>query len=149
MNLLKYKTYSAKIEYSDADDLLVGEVCDIDALILFSAASVPELKVEFGRVIDQYLADCAARNVEADKPYSGTFNVRVGGELHRKAATIARTWGVSLNQVMCSAIEQIVDRHCHQPAVTQAKQVEQTLGFAGYNEQLQRSPASRPVYDYH
>lgn len=149
MNTLKYKSYTAKVDFSQADELLVGEVCDIDALILFSAASVPELKLEFERAIDQYLAECAARNVEANKPYSGTFNVRVGGELHRKAATIARSWGVSLNQVMCSAIEQIVDRHCHQPLVTQAKHVEQTVGFAGYNERLQRSPASRPVYDLH
>jgi predicted HicB family RNase H-like nuclease len=147
MNMLKYKSYSAKVDYSQADELLVGEVCDIDALILFSAASVPELKVEFERAVDQYLAECAARNVEADKPYSGTFNVRVGGDLHRKAATIARTWGVSLNQVMCSAIEQIVDRHCHQPVVTQTRQIEQTVGFAGYDERMLLSTASRPVYD--
>lgn len=149
MNMLKYKNYNAKVEYSQADELLVAEVCDIDALILVSAASVPELKIEFESAIDQYLADCAARNIPAHKPYSGSFNVRVGGELHRKAAVIARSWGVSLNQVMCSAIEQIVDRHCHQSAVTQTKQVEQTLGFAGYNERLQVMPPSRPVYDLH
>jgi predicted HicB family RNase H-like nuclease len=147
MNMLKYKSYTAKVDYSQADELLVGEVCDIDALILFSAASVPELKAEFERAVDQYLAECAERNVEAEKPCSGTFNVRVGGELHRKAATIARAWGVSLNQVVCSALEQIVDRHSHQPVVTHMKQVEQTVGFAGYDEKLMKPTTTRSVYE--
>jgi len=149
MNLMKYKSYSAKVEFSEDDDLLVGEVCDIDALILFSASSIPELKIEFHHAIDAYLLECEARGVAAQKPCSGTFNVRVGGELHRKAATIARTWNVSLNQVVCAALEQVIDRHCHQSPVTHSQVVEQSVGFTGYDQYVPLMPAApRSVYEY-
>lgn len=133
MNLMKYKSYTAKVDYSQEDRLLVGEVCDIDALILFSAESIPELELEFQAAVDGYLADCAARNLSPERPCSGTFNVRVGGVLHKKALTISRDWGVTLNQVVCIALEQVVDRHSQTVPATQTRVMHQTVGFAGYD----------------
>lgn len=148
MNMMKYKSYQAKVEFSQADGVLVGEVCDIDALILFSADSVPALEAEFKSAIEGYLKDCADRAVTPEKPCSGTFNVRVGGELHRKAAGIARSWGVSLNQVVCSALEQVVDRHCQQSPVAHSRIVEHPIGFAGYDD-LANVQSERPsAYGY-
>lgn len=109
-NELEYKGYKANIEFSAEDDLLVGQVCDVDALILFSASSVDEVKDEFRRAVDAYLEECRALGLTPEKAYKGSFNVRVGREAHRKAALMAKQWKVSLNEFVRIAIEQVVDR---------------------------------------
>lgn len=108
---IEYKSYKAKIAYSLEDDLLVGKVIDVDSLIMFSGVSLDEIKAEFKAAIDSYLADCEEQGLVPEKPFKGSFNVRVGCEAHRKAATTAKAWGISLNEFVRVAIEQSVDRH--------------------------------------
>jgi predicted HicB family RNase H-like nuclease len=108
---IEYQGYKAKVTYSREDDVLVGRVIDVDALIMFSGSSIAELKAEFQAAIDSYLAECAELGIQPEKPYKGSFNVRVGCEAHRKAANKAKAWGVSLNEFVRLAIEQAVDRH--------------------------------------
>jgi len=108
---IEYKSYKAKIAYSLEDDLLVGKVIDVDSLILFSGSSLDEIKAEFKLAIDSYLEDCKEQGIEPEKPFKGSFNVRVGCDAHRKAATTAKAWGISLNEFVRVAIEQAVDRH--------------------------------------
>ncbi|MCV0219785.1 type II toxin-antitoxin system HicB family antitoxin [Stenotrophomonas sp. Ps181] len=108
---IEYQGYKAKISYSQEDDVLVGRVIDVDALIMFSGSSIAELKAELKVAIDSYLAECAELGLQPEKPYKGSFNVRVGCETHRKAANKAKVWGVSLNEFVRLAIEQAVDRH--------------------------------------
>lgn len=115
MNTLEHKNYRASVEYSSEDEIFVGKVLDIEALILFSADSVQGLKIEFAAAIDEYLEECKREGTEAQKPYKGTFNVRVGPEYHRRAAKMAISWGVSLNEFMRIAVIQAVDRHQIKP----------------------------------
>jgi predicted HicB family RNase H-like nuclease len=108
-NRLTFKGFTATIEFSAEDMLLVGQVDDIDSLIMFSAENPADLATEFHAAIEQYLADCAAHDVAPEKPCKGTFNVRIGTDLHRKAAGSARRRGQSLNDFVKSAIAQAVD----------------------------------------
>jgi predicted HicB family RNase H-like nuclease len=108
-NRLTFKGFTATIEFSAEDMLIVGQVDDIDSLIMFSAENPADLKTEFHAAIDQYLADCAARDVAPEKPCKGSFNVRIGTDLHRKAAGSARRRGQSLNDFVKSAIAQAVN----------------------------------------
>jgi len=115
-NELEYKGYKASVGFSAEDELFVGRVNDIDALIMFSGSSVDEIKAAFVSAVDDYLADCAVDGVEPEKAYKGSFNVRVGCAAHRKAVVLARSWKISLNEFVRIAIEQVVDRH--QPGVS-------------------------------
>jgi predicted HicB family RNase H-like nuclease len=111
MNILEYSGYRAEIEFSAEDDLLVGKVADVDAVIMFAADNVTDLKAEFEAAIDTYLSECEQSGMEPEKSYKGSFNVRVGSECHRVAARTAVQWGVSLNELVRIALAQLVDRH--------------------------------------
>lgn len=52
--------------------------------------------------------DCKERNIEPEKPYKGTFNVRISPELHRNIAVYAIEHGKSLNAVVEEAIGKMV-----------------------------------------
>jgi len=105
-NRLAFNGFTATITFSAEDMILVGQVDDIDSLIMFSAENPADLTTEFHAAIEQYLSDCAARDVAPEKPCKGTFNVRIGTDLHRKAAGLARRRGQSLNDFVKTAIAQ-------------------------------------------
>jgi len=48
---------------------------------------------------------CAQEGKEPEKPFKGSFNVRTGSELHRKATLFARAKGTNLNKVVAEALE--------------------------------------------
>jgi predicted HicB family RNase H-like nuclease len=105
MNELKYKGYTASIEFSAQDKLLVGRLEHVEALVMFSADNVADLETEFHAAVDGYLADCEEMGLEAEKPFKGSFNVRVGSENHRKAAHLGRKLGVTLNDLVRISLE--------------------------------------------
>jgi predicted HicB family RNase H-like nuclease len=43
-------------------------------------------------------------NTQPEKPYKGSFNVRIGADLHRRAALLAHAKGISLNALVEDAI---------------------------------------------
>ena len=61
----------------------------------FEATDAKQLRREFERSIDEYLAWCEEDGVEPRKPFSGKLNVRLGSELHAAVAAAAR--GMSIN----------------------------------------------------
>ena len=74
-------------------------------VITFAGESVPELRLAFQESVDDYLAFCADRNEPPEKPYSGTFTVRVPPELHRAVSIRARTAKQSLNSYVSTLLE--------------------------------------------
>ena len=103
-NLLSYRNYNGTVEYSKEDKCLFGKVVGIKSLLSYEGASVKELEEDFINVIDGYLADYKERNTEPEKPYKGTFNIRINPELHRNIAVYAIEHGKSLNAVVEEAI---------------------------------------------
>lgn len=77
----------------------------IRGLIVYEADTLPELRRNFEAAVDDYLASCAADGTSPEKPASGTFNVRIGSELHAKAIVAALNAGVSLNEWVKRAVE--------------------------------------------
>ena len=84
-NLLTYKEYLGSIDCDLDSGVLHGKIQFINDIVTYEASSLPELKTEFEIAVEDYLDTCAAIGKEPQKAYSGTFNVRVGEELHRKA----------------------------------------------------------------
>jgi hypothetical protein len=72
---------------------------------MFEGKSVQALKKAFHEAVDDYLETCREMVREPNKPFKGSFNVRVPVELHRKAATKAAKLGLSLNQLVQKALE--------------------------------------------
>jgi predicted HicB family RNase H-like nuclease len=94
---MTYKGYTAKIEYSDEDECLVGRISGIRSIITFHGDSVKKIKHAFEEAVDFYLETCATRNEEPEKPFTGRFVVRVSPELHSKIAVAAKREHKSIN----------------------------------------------------
>lgn len=105
-NLMEYKGYLGSVEYSDEDDCLFGKVQGIRGLISYEGNTVKELKQAFREAVDEYLEDCREEGVEAQKPFKGSFNVRIGFDLHREAYIYAQQHDISLNSVVSEALEE-------------------------------------------
>ena len=102
--MMEYKGYEAQVEYDSDDRAFHGLVVNIADTIHFEGATVDELEQAFRDSVDDYLAFCAERDEEPDKPYSGKFVVRIDPELHRRLAAAAREKGTSLNRYVTQCL---------------------------------------------
>jgi predicted HicB family RNase H-like nuclease len=107
-NNLHYKNYSGSLEFSEEDAVFHGRVIGIKDTISFEGDNVADLIQDFHAAVDEYLDFCTENGKEPEKPYKGSFNIRIGEELHRDAAIEAATRGISLNALVESAIRQTV-----------------------------------------
>jgi predicted HicB family RNase H-like nuclease len=102
---MRYKGYTGSVEYDPDDRLFHGSVDAITDIIAFEGDSVEALEADFRNAIDDYLESCAEDGVEAQRPCSGKFVLRVSPEMHREAAAAARTQDESLNAWITGAIK--------------------------------------------
>ncbi len=98
MKPMRYKGYSARIEYSDEDGCFVGRVAGVRDLLTFHGESVDEVRQAFEEALDFYLETSAERGEMPNKPYSGKLLLRVAPEVHAAVATAAEVSGKSINQ---------------------------------------------------
>jgi predicted HicB family RNase H-like nuclease len=112
-NILKYKDYIAKIEYSIEDEMIIGTVIGTRDAIIFQCDTTDSAEIEkcFHEEIDAYLETCLELGRKPDKSYSGAFNVRISSEAHRKVSIISEKKGVSLNKVVETAIDEYIERN--------------------------------------
>ena len=97
--MMEYKGYVATVEYDGSVERLHGRVVNTGAypIATFEATEVRELRMEFERSVDEYLASCREDGVEPLAPYSGKLQLRLGSELHRRVAQAAAESGQSIN----------------------------------------------------
>lgn len=110
-NILKYKNYWSKIEYSADDGVLYGRIEGISDLVNFESPSAEEIETEFHKAVDDYLEFCSEMDKEPDKAFRGNFNVRISPELHRKMALVAIENNKSLNQMVEIAISDYIETY--------------------------------------
>ena len=107
-NYLNYKNYTGSVNFSEEDSVFYGKIIGIKALISFEGDSVRAITNDFHKAVDEYLQFCAAKGKEPEKPFKGSFNVRINADLHRQLALTASARGVSLNTLVEDAILQAV-----------------------------------------
>ncbi|EME1359681.1 type II toxin-antitoxin system HicB family antitoxin [Klebsiella aerogenes] len=107
-NMLKFKGYFGSVEFSLEDKVLHGKIQCVNDLVTYEAETLDGLQSAFEEAVDDYLETCMALNKDPEKPMSGTFNVRIGPDLHKKAYLSACAEGKSLNDYVKSAIEEKV-----------------------------------------
>ena len=98
MNTMNYKGYTARIEFDERDNILVGSVLGLKAIIGFHGETIAELRADFEAAIDFMIEDCKARGELPEKSASGKLMLRVPPEIHAAALVAAQASGKSLNQ---------------------------------------------------
>ena len=107
-NTLQYKGYIGELEFSEEDEVFYGKVLGIRSLISYEGATVKELVTDFKSNVDEYLHACESQNIEPEKAFKGSFNVRVSPQLHQAAVICAAQNRISLNRFVEDAIKAAV-----------------------------------------
>lgn len=104
-NILQYKNFYGSIEFSLEDSVLFGKLLYVNDLVTYEGETLQELHQAFCESVDDYIAFCEKMGKEPEKPFKGTFNVRISPELHKAAALKAAGEHISLNQLVSAAVE--------------------------------------------
>ena len=111
MNSLRYKGYTARIDFSDEDDCFIGRILGVKDIIGFHGDTVKELKNAFYEAVDDYSQACKAVGKKPQKPYSGNLMLRIPPEVHAAVATAAEVHGMSINQWASDALMRESELH--------------------------------------
>lgn len=105
-NLLNYKGYYGSVEVSLEDNTIHGKLECINDLVTYEAQTVTDLQSAFEEAVDDYLETCAELGKDPDRTMSGTFNVRIGPELHKRIYLTAKASGSSLNDYVKRTLDE-------------------------------------------
>lgn len=59
MTVMKYNSFTARVEYSDEDGLFVGHIAGVKDVVGFHGESINELRKAFEEAVTDYLETCA------------------------------------------------------------------------------------------
>lgn len=104
-SILEHKGYFGSAEFSAEDNVFHGKLLYIRSLVTYESDNVDGLKKAFHEAVEDYLEICQASDLKPETPFKGSFNVRVGRNLHRNLALEAARRGVSLNSLIVHALE--------------------------------------------
>ena len=95
-NMLEYRGFLGSVLYSGEDETFHGKLEFIRDLVTYEGDDAKSLKQAFREAVDV--------------PLKGSFNVRPGRDLHRRAMLYARREGLTLNAVVTDALRASLDR---------------------------------------
>ena len=107
-NLMEYRGYFGSVNFDESDEVFYGKLEFIRDLVNYEATDAKSLIKCFHESVDDYLADCVSLNRAPNRPFKGTFNVRVTPELHKEASLYAAVSGESLNSIVKRALMQFI-----------------------------------------
>jgi predicted HicB family RNase H-like nuclease len=108
MNTITYKGYVGSIQFSQEDEVFFGKIEHINDLITFESDNAHKLKEAFEEAVNDYIKFCNEKGTKPEKPFKGSFNVRVSPSVHKLAFIKAKETGISLNKLIERAIEKEV-----------------------------------------
>jgi len=107
-DLMHYKGYYGSYHIDTDEGVFYGKLEFIKALVTYEASTAKGLRKAFEESVEDYLAMCEQENIEPERPFKGSFNIRVGEELHRKVALVAADEGVTLNQFIYNTLKEVI-----------------------------------------
>ena len=110
--ILDYKGYQGSVGFELDDNILFGKILFISDTVVYEAETPLSLQSAFEEAVDDYIKTCKELGREPQHAFSGTFNVRIGQDLHKEAAVYALKEDISLNVFVKSAIRQKLDKNC-------------------------------------
>jgi predicted HicB family RNase H-like nuclease len=103
---MEYRGYIGTAEVSIEDGILFGQIECINDLIMYQGQTPAELEAAFHESVDDYLQSCEELGREPDKTFSGTFNIRIGAQRHKRLhIEKVRENKASLNELLCIVID--------------------------------------------
>ncbi|HAJ27858.1 MAG TPA: toxin-antitoxin system HicB family antitoxin [Syntrophus sp. (in: bacteria)] len=108
-NILQHKGYTGNVQFDQDDMLFYGRVMGMKkAQIAYEGKTVDDLVKDFRDGIDDYLDMCVEEGREPEKPFKGTFNIRLDPELHKHLVVNALGEGMTLNAYVKSVLQRAV-----------------------------------------
>lgn len=104
-DMMTYKGYFGSVHYSDEDQIFHGKIEFIRSLVNYEGTDVRSLRRAFEEAVDDYLKLCEDEGKDPETPFKGSFNVRTGTDLHRRAMLFAKSKGTNLNSIITDALE--------------------------------------------
>ena len=106
--MIEYKGYVGVFEFDEELGQFHGYVVNTQDVISFYGSSVEELKAELKTSVEEYLAFCAEKGRDPEKPFSGNLSIRTSPDIHRRIAMQAARRRVSMNSFVESLLEEAV-----------------------------------------
>ena len=107
--MMQYKGYLARVEFDAEANIFHGEVINTRDIITFQGESVGELKKAFEDSVEDYLAFCAERGEEPDKPFTGRFTIRLSPDQHKNVVLAAEKSGKDIDLWVTDVLTQAVN----------------------------------------
>lgn len=112
MGYLRYQGYMGSVEFNEKEGCLQGHVQGMrDELLNYKGKSVAELENKFKNAIDRYLLKCQKKDESPKRPYNGSLNVRLGPDLHGRAALMAEYMGRTINSLIKESVETFLEKY--------------------------------------
>ncbi len=112
MGYLRHQGYMGSVEYDEKEGYLYGHVQGMrDELLTYKGKSIAELEKKFINAIDKYLAKCQKKKEIPKRPYNGPLNVRLGPDLHGRAAMMAEYMGLTINALIKEAVRDFLEKY--------------------------------------
>ena len=108
-DFMEYKGYIGSVRFSADDEVFHGKLQGIRDLVTYEGTDVASLKQSFLEAVEDYLETCRKHRKSPQQPFKGSFNVRVGRELHKRAAVFASEHKRKLNSVVSDALEKYLE----------------------------------------
>ena len=108
MNIMTFDSYQAKIEYDAEMDMFRGEILGLNGGADFYGRNPAELRDEFKKSLNVFLAVCQEKGIEPRRHYSGKFNLRISPDLHEQLAIVAQAEGKSINTLAQEALQRMI-----------------------------------------
>lgn len=108
-DFMEYKGYTGSVGFSAEDEVFHGKLEGIRDLVTYEGTDIVSLKQSFHDAVDDYLKTCRKHRKSPDQSFKGSFNVRVGSELHRRATVFASEHKKKLNAVVSEALEKYLE----------------------------------------
>ena len=106
---MEYKGYLGSAEFSAEDEVFQGKLVGIRDLVTYQTTTAAELKTSFHDAVEDYIRTCQENGRKPDVPFKGTFNVRVGRSLRKRAAMATAQRKTKLNAIVSEALERYLD----------------------------------------
>jgi predicted HicB family RNase H-like nuclease len=107
-NVLKYRGYTASIEFDASDNILVGRVLGIRHVIDFHGADPAAVRAEFKNAIDGYLATCKKAGIEPNRPHPDKITVPLPLNVSVALAQVGARTGQSPRDLILDAVKTFI-----------------------------------------
>ena len=105
---MAYNGYFGSVHYNDDDKVFYGKLAFIRALVSYEGTDVISLRAAFEEAVDDYLEFCKETGKQPEKPFKGSFNLRLDPDLHQRLVSNAMSKGKTLNTFVKDLLQRAV-----------------------------------------